>query len=167
MNMAEGRWRVEQTKAGVQPVWRIYCEACGETSAPVLCLADETQAVAWAEKHHVTPLTTVNVSWKDCRPSAEWVPRVVSGCVLAGALRVPAVVGAETGFGFIGWATKIFGEIGTIGLPWLEQAIRAEFTISPFTFDGTDELMIEPLSAIKYRKAEIASEYTKYVAWRR
>jgi hypothetical protein len=162
--MADSGWRVEQIKAGVQPVWRIFCEDCIE-KPPLLCLTDETQAIAWAEKHHVTPLTTVNVSWLNCRPSAEWVPRAVSGCVLAGALRVPGVVGAETGYGFR-WATKIYGEIETTGLAWLEQTIRAEFTASPFTFYGTDELTVEPLSAIKYRQAEIASEYRKYVAWR-
>jgi hypothetical protein len=122
----------------------------------VLCRTDEAQAIAWAENHHVTTQTTVKVFWPDCRPSAEWVPSAVSDSVLAGALRVPGVVGADTGYGFL-WATKIYGVIETIELAWLEQAIRAEFTASPYTF-GTDELTVEPLTADRYRVSEVGPD---------
>jgi hypothetical protein len=155
-------WRVDLVEAGAVPVWRISCKKCAGIS--VLCRTDEAQAIAWAENHHVTTQTTVKVSWPDCRPSAAWVPSAISDCVLTGALRVPGVVGADTGYGF-SWATKIYGKVETIELAWLEQAIRAEFTASPYTF-GTDELRVEPLTADRYRVSEVASEYTKYVAWR-
>jgi hypothetical protein len=134
---------------------------------------DQAQAIAWAQNHHVTPRTNVSVRWPGCKAyeEIESLPYVISRCVLAGAMRIPGAVGAETGIGINRWATRIYGEIETTGLPGLlEQTILAEFTDPEnhrgINFGRTDELMVGPLSDREYRLEEIGIRYRKYVAWR-
>lgn len=165
--MASNGWTVTPTKDGVRTAWRIDCDKCDPNSAPIQCRTSDTRARAWAENHHLIRPRTLSVSWRDCRPSAEWTYGAIADILLAGALQIPAVLGADTGHGFNAWATRIYGETETEDLASLQEAMRNEFGASQLTFRGADELTVAPLSERDYEIATKASMYRQYVAWRR
>ena len=91
-------------------------------------------------------------------------PAAASAPRLRPAMHGPGVVGAEAGCASEEWVAGLYGDVGADGWSWLEDAVRAEFRASPFTFDGADQATVRPLER-DLRMIEWMSDYRKYVAW--